>query len=314
MKLPRLLSKKGNAFAVFLILYIFLGLVIYLYFSLNFEQISPRPLANKKLTPAESQDFNFIVFGDSGTGSKEQKQLELQMEKEKFELILHTGDLAYQRGSYQEIQENVVDIYKNIFEKAAFYPSLGNHDYLTNNGQPFMDTLDLPGNERYYSVEHKQILFIALDTNKPLDEVPNEMLPWLEDTLQKAKSKWILVYFHHPPFSSGSFHGSEKRVQDKIVPILEKYNVDFVFSGHEHNYQRTCLVEGNSCGSKGVLYIVTGGGGGPLYTVGKDQWFTAKQISAHHFVLAEKKGCTVSFSVVGLNGEQLDQFSKSKCS
>lgn len=314
MKLPVSLKKKELSLLGFILVYIFFGFIIYLYFTFRTEQVFVQPQTNKKITPTASKNFNFLIFGDSGTGSDEQKQLASLMENQDADLIIHTGDLAYNRGSYEEIQKNVLDIYKELFAKSAFYPSLGNHDYGTEKGDPFIKTFQLPGNERYYSFKYNDVLFIALDTNEPLNESPNEMLPWLQKTLENSNSKWTIVYFHHPPFSSKGLHGEDKEVQERLVPILEKNKVDFVFSGHEHNYQRTCYIQNGSCQGSGVLYIVTGGGGAPLYPVGKEEWYTAKQISAYHFILAQKSDCTIIFTVVSKTGEQLDRFSKSKCS
>ena len=271
-------------------------------------------LPQNKIVKSENEKLKFLVFGDSGSGSDEQKSLVPLMERENPDLILHTGDLAYESGSAREINDNALAVYKNLFSKAAFYPVLGNHDYLTDNGQPFIDTFDLPDNERYYSFSVGKILFIALDSNAPLDEVPNKMLPWLEQTLsEKTKqNNWTLVYFHHPAYSSGS-HGSEKRIEDKIVPILEKYRVDIVFNGHDHNYQRTCEILKNRCDKKGILYIVTGGGGKELYPVGAPQWFTEVQKSVYHFVVAEKDGCKLALKAVDLSGLVFDKVTKSKC-
>lgn len=272
------------------------------------------PVAQKKVVKTRDEKVKFLIFGDSGSGRAEQRELAILMEKENPDLVLHTGDLAYDRGTPIEINNNVLAIYKNLFAKTAFYPTLGNHDYLTSNGQPFLDTFELPNNERFYSFSIAKILFIALDSNTPLDQVPNEMLPWLEQTLaeKSRQNTWVIVYFHHPAYSSG-MHGSERRVQDRIVPILEKYNVDIVFNGHDHNYQRTCEILSNRCNNKGILYVVTGGGGKDLYPVGSGQWFTQVQKSVYHFVTAEKEGCSLLLKAVDLSGLVFDKVTKSKC-
>lgn len=315
MTLPEKLNKKDFLLIFFILLYIFLGGLIYSYFAFRTNQGFIQPQPNKKISNISqpTKDFNFLVFGDSGVGSLEQKQLAVQMTLQDVKLVLHTGDLAYNRGTYEEIQKNVLAIYPDLFTKAAFYPSLGNHDYATDNGEPFIKTFQLPGNERYYSFEYNDVLFVALDTNEPLDKTENNMLVWLDKTLENSELIWKAVYFHHPPYSSGIIHSSDKRVQEKIVPLLEKHKVDFAFSGHEHNYQRTCYIQTGACQDSGVLYIVTGGGGAPLYPVGGKEWFVAKQISAHHFILAQKKDCRIDFSVISKTGEKLDSFSKSKC-
>ncbi len=272
-------------------------------------------VSQKKIEKKENEKLKFLVFGDSGSGSLEQKTLASLMTKEAPDLIVHTGDLAYERGRIEEINDNVLTIYKDLFAKAAFYPALGNHDYLTENGQPFVDTFDLPENERYYSFSLGGVLFVALDSNAPLDEIPSKMLPWLEETLsEKAKQNtWVIVYFHHPAYSTGIVHGSDSRVREKIVPILEKYSVDLVFNGHDHNYQRTCEILDEKCDKSGILYIVTGGGGRDIYPVGIPDWFTQMQKSVYHFVVAEKEGCNLYLKVVDLAGFVIDKVTKSKC-
>lgn len=264
------------------------------------------------LKTVDAEKSTFIVFGDSGTGSSEQKQLAALMENYSPNVVIHTGDLAYPIGSFGSIQENVLEVYDKLFSKSSFYPSLGNHDYKTENGKPFVETFDLPGNERFYSFEIGKALFIALDSNKPLDENPSQMIPWLENLLSQTKIKIRIIYFHHPPYSSGP-HGSEKRILDKLVPIFEKYKVDIVFSGHEHNYQRTCKILQGKCVENGTSYIVTGGGGAPLYKLGKELWFSKIQKSIHHFILGELGECQLNLKAIDINNNIFDKLIIDKC-
>ena len=85
---------------------------------------------------------------------------------------------------------------------------------------------------------------------------------WLETALQ-APARWKIVYFHHPAFSSAEY-GDTPAVQSKWVPLFEKYHADLVINGHAHGYERTVPING-------VTYIVTGGGGAPLYPVGRNE-------------------------------------------
>jgi len=48
-------------------------------------------------------------------------------------------------------------------------------------------------------------------------------------------------------------------VREALTPLFERYGVDIVFNGHHHNYQRSLV--------HGVTYIVTGGGGAPIYRI-----------------------------------------------
>jgi hypothetical protein len=94
-------------------------------------------------------------------------------------------------------------------------------------------TLDMPG--RWYAVRRGDMLGIALDSTDPGNP---EQLAWLEETLANTDAKWKLAALHHPPYSSG-FHGSNAATREAFVPLFERYGVQIVFSGHEHDYQRT---------------------------------------------------------------------------
>ena len=48
---------------------------------------------------------------------------------------------------------------------------------------------------------------------------------------------WKVVVTHNPLFSSGKGHGDNKDLQNLILPILKKYKVDMVLTGHDHNSQ-----------------------------------------------------------------------------
>jgi hypothetical protein len=79
---------------------------------------------------------------------------------------------------------------------------------------------------------------------------------------------------HHPAYSAG-YHGSNKDVQETWVPIFERYDVDLVLSGHDHDYQRTEPIQG-------VTYIVSGGGSKIRPTDRAE--FTAYAASVLHFL------------------------------
>jgi hypothetical protein len=72
-----------------------------------------------------------------------------------------------------------------------------------------------------------------------------------------------------------------------------KYKVTAVFSGHEHMYIRKNV--------DGVNYIITGGGGAPLYAKDEDGGF-------HHFVHMTVDGNRVSGEVLDMNRKIRDRF------
>jgi hypothetical protein len=60
-----------------------------------------------------------------------------------------------------------------------------------------------------------------------------------------------------------------------FAPLFERFGVQLVLSGHDHDYQRSRPING-------VTYVVTGGAAGTRRTGTAD--FTATSFSWHHFV------------------------------
>ncbi|HSF49266.1 MAG TPA: hypothetical protein VLA74_00770 [Nitrososphaeraceae archaeon] len=93
--------------------------------------------------------------------------------------------------------------------------------------------------------------------------------------------KWIIAMTHRQQYSSlcGNHDSRDpiKKLRDTHQTRFEKYGVDFLFSGHAHNYQRTYPLSYNEINSsqpiindngktdytspKGLFQIVVGTGG-----------------------------------------------------
>ncbi len=84
-----------------------------------------------------------------------------------------------------------------------------------------------------------------------------------------------------------------------------------MLSGHEHDYERTLPTRAAATGTA-VTYIVTGGGGAPLYPSGTAAW-TAYSASRHHYVRATVTECTLSAQAIGLNGSTFDSVALERC-
>jgi hypothetical protein len=75
------------------------------------------------------------------------------------------------------------------------------------------------------------------------------MLRWLADDLQSTSQRWIIAFWHHPPYSKGS-HDSDFEIElvemrENVLPILEAGGVDLVLSGHSHSYERSMFIDGH---------------------------------------------------------------------
>ena len=107
----------------------------------------------------------------------------------------------------------------------------------------------------FYSLDIAGVHLLAIDSNQLHRR---EQLHWLAADLQAAEGRRVratLAWMHDGPFSTG-YHGGNASAARDLVPLLERYHVSLLVSGHDHDYER---------GRRGTLnYVVTGGGGAEL--------------------------------------------------
>ena len=72
---------------------------------------------------------------------------------------------------------------------------------------------------------------------------------WLKATLAAAASDpsvdWIVVQMHQDALSSSRYgNGSDKGIREAWLPLFDRYGVDLVLCGHDHDYERSWPVRG----------------------------------------------------------------------
>jgi hypothetical protein len=72
---------------------------------------------------------------------------------------------------------------------------------------------------------------------------------WLEDTLANAQKDrgidWIIVQMHQDALSSSkNGNGSDRGIREAWLPLFDRYGVDLVLCGHDHDYERSWPVRG----------------------------------------------------------------------
>gem|GEM_PF-4883923 len=229
--------------------------------------------------PDGKAPFLFAAYGDNRSGggmASVHRALLANMEKENPAFIIHTGDIVY-RGDREDFWGEFFDEGRKTFASIPFQPSYGNHDLSRRNLYGRFFGLGDNGNTYYYFRVGRGH-FIALDTTRDFSP-GSPQYKFLKDKLEKIKGEVPIVVFFHIPAYSFSYHSSDPKVQAYLVPLFEKYGVTLVINGHDHNYQRIGPING-------VTYVVTGGGGGPLYDV-RDNPLHQYYKVVFHYVLFE---------------------------
>jgi Calcineurin-like phosphoesterase/Purple acid Phosphatase, N-terminal domain len=284
------------------------------------EDATPNVTDRFKTAPLTATGtVRFVAFGDSGAGTTAQTQIATRINGDTFDFAIHTGDVAYSSGTYAEFDSRFFPYYAAWLRAKSIFPAIGNHDNVSGSATPYRQLFVLPRDgasstfpnnaERFYSVDYGPLHLIALDTEAAFQDSARraEQLAWLEADLQASQSRpWRVVFFHRPPFSAGGEHGSDLAVRQVFVPLFERYNVELVLNGHEHDYERTIpWKQGTDPSSRPVVYIVTGGGGAELYPAARAAW-TAYSASVHHYLRASATGTQITIEAVGIDGVVFD--------
>ena len=254
----------------------------------------------------EYSRFAFAVIGDSGRGRKGQLAVAALLERLEPDLILHTGDIVYPSGEERHYDRRFFVPYGRLLKEVPIFPILGNHDLERGNGAAYLNNFHLPRNDtqgtgRYYSFNWGNVHFVALNSELYHGDHsyrPEEQKTWLDRDLKETRQPWKIVYFHRPIYSS-SKHGSDERIREDLEPVLVRHEVDLVFSGHDHVYERTVPI-------RGVTYVVSGGCGKGLYPAGSSEW-TAFSKSIYHAVLVRVDGKRLSLEAVEPDDSVLDR-------
>ena len=267
------------------------------------------PLGDESLFRTDDPNrsrYTFLVLGDSGSGGHDQLSVRDAMLKTPVDFLIHTGDMIYEDGLPEDFNPEFFNPYRELLRHYVFWPTLGNHDVHTDDGAPWRAAFYTPANnpsanENYYSFDFGTAHVAVLNSNNLTNPGSPQYL-FLDQDLAASTALWKFVVFHYPAYSSG-FHGSNLTIQANLLPLFDKYGVDIVLTGHDHDYERTRPLMDNkpAVPGTGTVYIVTGGGGKDARPVGSN-WFTAYSESVVHFTRVTIDGTTLIEQMIREDG------------
>ncbi|MEX1071245.1 MAG: metallophosphoesterase [Anaerolineales bacterium] len=223
---------------------------------------TPQPTATPTPSPTLEEAVVFAVIGDYGQSGRHAFAVAEMIDSWQVDFIITTGDNNYPNGEAETIDENIGQYYHRYIgnykgeynlgsEINRFFPSLGNHDWVTEGAEPYLDFFTLPGNERYYDVVWSPVQLFIVDSDPHEPDgvgISSDQAAWLQEELASSEEAWQVVIMHHPPYSS-SEHGSTVALQWSY----QDWGADVVLAGHDHVYERLEV--------DGLPYLISGLGG-----------------------------------------------------
>ncbi|MFK7691580.1 metallophosphoesterase [Paenibacillus sp. HJGM_3] len=265
--------------------------------------------------------FSFTVTSETGgysgfdtTGGQINTAVFEQMQRYRPDLALFVGDIVNDGQQYEDWEKFFFGPGRSFLTTTPAYCCPGNHE---NYAESYKDWFAFPPPSIYYSFDYGDVHFISLDAtdfvkNAHYPQGAGEMSPGhaqydflVRDLEEAAAAKWKIVFFHYPPYVSGSYQVEAMRA---LCPVLERHGVDLVFNSHTIVYERSHPLRADRLDYEdGIVYIVAGGAGAmPDWLLPKREWHTSQSVAVPHFLQVVALPDRLDIRAIDMDGRLFD--------
>ncbi|PKI91428.1 metallophosphoesterase [Actinomycetales bacterium SN12] len=172
-------------------------------------------------------------------------------------------------GNHEYSGDKLLTAWKANFEYPHNNPTIGSVGELANLAQgddpvarqykAYFEHWSAFAQETAYYTDYQDVRFITLNATRDTTFLTPSNLPectvaecpkndvsrlwtrfqaaWLDGILTTSPSKWNVVTFHQPVYSTSAGR-DEPILREEWVPVFERNNIDLVMMGHDHTYAR----------------------------------------------------------------------------
>jgi hypothetical protein len=268
--------------------------------------LAPRNPIPPEAATAGVKRFSFIAYGDTrgrhdGVELQAEHQLVIEAmlntmkratsSADSIRFVLQSGD-AVVNGSFAKMWSvSYVPLINRLTQEAGvpYFLSVGNHD--VGNSTDLLDARRVAGMRNYLAANAKLLppkgprrlegyptfafgygntYVMSVDSDIPDDSTQFAWMTRQLESLDRHHYENVVVFFHHPPYSSGP-HGGDRlerqaaSIRARWMPLFRKHHVRLLLTGHEHLFEHWVERYVDASGRHRIDEIVSGGGGAPLY-------------------------------------------------
>ncbi len=266
-------------------------------------------------TAEDTPKFSFIWFGDTHCFPDSGRIVNLASRHTDISFYTIAGDIV-STGLNRDDWDRFFEHSRNAFATKPLMPVPGNHDRQDGLGaKMYYDLFSLPQNgpegvdkESTYAFEYANALFLMIDGTSDWDA----HTPWIEEQLRNTRARWKFAIFHFPPYN---FEDPYPELQEKWVPLFDRYHVDMVMGGHIHYYMRSKPMKGGQVVDRfedGTVYAISISIPSRHNEISEEPYAVVQYREDYFYQLMEIDGDALKYSSYDQNGKLRDQFSITK--
>jgi hypothetical protein len=230
-----------------------------------------------------SAEVRIAIVGDSRTGYDKWAQVASEIQAKGVDMVMFSGD-AVTLGQVQDEWDMFFDAAGDLAANTAMVSAMGNHDLDSVN---YYSEFAMPGDEENYSYDYGHAHMTVLN-DSPLDlaDLTGSTATYLDQDLTATTQTWKILNHHRPFWSSGTSHGGDSTLRGDWGPTVDAHHVDLVVNGHDHIYERSKPMNGETPvvdPANGTIYVVSGGAGANLYGVDAGNFWTEVAESTYSY-------------------------------
>ena len=234
-----------------------------------------------KTSDSSSRNYSFLSFADfQYSCNKSTKNIVKTFINNNPDstLIMCSGDIAdeaYKEESHRYLFDS------DVFSNSILSFAVGDHEYwgtikspikMLNRPYSYNKLFNNPKNgclgylNTSYYFKYNSTLFIFLDCGDSNVGSSNEMFnlqaKWLDDVLSIKKDyEFIIVCMHKSLYGDINQDSTVRNFANIFTKVFDKYLIDLVISGHDHEYSRTKPLVNNEIKEDGTIYLDLGSSG-----------------------------------------------------
>ncbi|MCL1902842.1 MAG: fibronectin type III domain-containing protein [Oscillospiraceae bacterium] len=247
-------------------------------------------------------------LGSTGSGSEWANNLRVATEANPdAAFMLIAGDFIVDGNSDPQMKKYVAPPELRGMLQA---PAAGNHDYSSGGTAYLPMVFSHPENAIQYSSNkgydyyfcYGDVLYINIYSEEERQNL-SSLKTFIKEAIKAyPKTKFRVATFHHDIFGTGrhagAYYGDSRRMQQSYGAVMDAFDIDVVFNGHDHIYSRSYFMKGQAIADnsgfdqnkahpgtivnpEGTLYMSLGTAGDLIYGLNTSDWVITEKWTAY---------------------------------